>query len=187
MDKNIKAFVIHISSRGLKKAIYLAKKAKMVLLFAKEVTISAKYLDFVNVFLKDLANIFPEQTKVNEHAIKLKKSKKALYRPIYSLGPVELKTFKIYIKTNLANGFIKASKSPASTPILFLCKPNGSFYLCVDYSGLNNLTIKNKYLLLLISELLDRLDQAKRFIILDLTNAYYWIRIKEGNEWKTVF
>ena len=100
---------------------------------------------------------------------------------------MELKTLKAYIETNLANGFIRPSKSPAGAPILFDRKSDGSFRLCVDYRGLNNLTIKNQYPLPLIGESLDRLGRAKRFTQLDLTSAYHRMRIREGDEWKTAF
>ena len=100
---------------------------------------------------------------------------------------MELETLKTYIKTNLANGFIQPSNSPAGAPILFVCKPDGSLRLCVDYRGLNNLTIKNRYPLPLIGESLNWLGQVKRFTQLDLTSAYHWMRIKEGDEWKTAF
>ena len=105
----------------------------MALLFAKKVTVLAKYLDYANVFLKKSANVFSEQTRTNKHAIELEEGKQTPYRPIYSLGLFELKIFKNYIKTNLANNFIWASKLPASTPILFVCKLNCSFCLCVNY------------------------------------------------------
>ena len=72
-------------------------------------------------------------------------------------------------------------------PILFDKKPDKSLRLCVDYQGLNNITIKNQYLLYLIGESLDQLDLAKQFIQLDLTNAYHWIKIYKNNEWKTTF
>ena len=94
---------------------------------------------------------------------------------------------KTYIKANLASGFIRPSKSPAGALILFVRKKNGSLCLCVDYRGLNNLTIKNRYPLPLIGESLDRLGRAKRFTQLDLTNAYHRMRIREGDEWKTAF
>ena len=109
------------------------------------------------------------------------------YGPIYSLGSVELETLKTYIETNLANGFIRLSKSPADTPILFVCKPDCSLRLCVNYRGLNNLTIKKRYLLPLIGESLDQLRQAKYFTQLDFTSAYYCMKIKESDEWKTAF
>ena len=89
---------------------------------------------------------------------------------------------KTYIEINLANGFIKPSKSPAGAPILFIRKKDDSLRLCVDYRGLNNLTIKNRYLLSLIGESLDRLGRAKRFTQLDLTNAYHQMQIREGDE-----
>ena len=124
---------------------------------------------------------------MNEHTIKLEKSKQPLFGSIYSLSSVELETLKIYIKTNLANGFIRLSKSPAKAPIFFDWKPNESFRLCVDYRGFNNISIKNQYLLPLISKLLDWLGQAKRFTQLNLTNTYHRMRIREGDKWKTAF
>ena len=163
-------------------SIHPARKAQLALLLTEKVTMPTEYLDFADVFSEKSANVLPERTGANEHAIKLEKGKQPLYGPIYSLRPVELETLKTYIKTNLANGFIRASKSPAGAPILFVRKPNGSLCLCVDYQGLNNLTIKNRYPLPLIGESLDRLGRAKRFTQLDLTSAYHRMRIKEGDE-----
>ena len=128
-----------------------------------------------------------ENTKMNQHVIKLEEGKQPPFGPIYSLSPVELEIMKTYIETNLANGFIRPSKSPTGALILFNRKPNRSLYLCVDYWGLNNITIKNRYLLPLIGESLDRLSRAKQFIQLDLTNAYHRMKIREGEEWKTAF
>jgi len=59
--------------------------------------------------------------------------------------------------------------------------------LCVDYRGLNRITVKNRYPLPLISEMLDRLSNCKLFTKLDLRDAYHRLRIKEGDEWKTAF
>ena len=60
----------------------------------------------ITVFSKKLAEVLPERTEINKYAIELLKDKKLLYGPIYSPGPVELETLKIYIKRNLANVFI---------------------------------------------------------------------------------
>ena len=105
----------------------------------------------------------PKNTDIIEHAIKLQNSTLPPYGPIYSLKPMELETLKTYIETYLKTGFIQPSKSPAGTPILFDKKPNGSLWLCVDYKGLNNLTIKNWYPLPLIGKALHRLGRAKQF------------------------
>lgn len=99
-----------------------------------------------------MAKVLSERTDINKHAIKLEDGKQAPFEPIYSLGRVEFKMLKTYIKTKLPNGFIRLSKSLARSPILFAWKTNSSLRLCVDYQGLDNLTIKNRYLLLLIGE-----------------------------------
>ena len=171
LDENVKAFVVHVSFLGSKMTIQPAREAQWALLLAEEVTMATKYLDFADVFSEKSANILPERTGANKNPIELEKGKQLPYGPIYSLGPVEFETLKTYIKTNLANGFIRASKSLASTLILFVRKPNGTFRLCVNYRGLNNLTIKNCYLLTLIGKSLNWLSQAKQFIQLDFTSA----------------
>ena len=133
MDENVEAVVMHVSSLGLRMTINQTREAQLALLLAKEVIIPTKYLDFANVFSKKSANVLPERTGANEHAIELEEGKQPPYGPIYSLGQVELETLKIYIKTKLVNGFIRAFKSPTGIPILFVRKPNDSFCLCVDY------------------------------------------------------
>ena len=149
--------------------------------------VPAEYSNYSNVFLAENAAELPENTGMNKHAIKLEEGEQPPFGLIYSLGPVELEMLKTYIETNLANGFIRPSKSPARAPIIFDRKPDESLRLCVDYRSLNNITIKNQYPLLLIGESLNWLGRAKRFIQLDLTNAYHWMRIRESDKWKTAF
>ena len=149
--------------------------------------VSVKYSDYSNVFSAENAVELPENTGINEYAIKLEESKQASFGPIYSLGPVELETLKTYIKINLANGFIQPSKFPVRAPILCDRKLNRSLRLCMDYRSLNNITIKNRYPLLLIGESLNWLGRARPFTQLDLTNAYHRMKICEGDEWKTAF
>ena len=190
LDTNSEIFVVHVVIREREKMPVYSKRQAQVgaLLFNKAPTeVPAEYSDYSNIFLAEYAAELPENTRMNEHAIKLEDDKQLPFRLIYSLRLVELETLKTYIKTNLANGFIRPSKSPAGAPILFDRKPDGSLRLCVDYRGLNNLTIKNRYPLPLIGESLDRLGRAKQFTQLDLTNAYHWMRICEGDKWKTAF
>lgn len=114
-----------------------------------------------------------ENTGINEYAIQLVKKEQPSYRFIYAFNSVEWVTLTAYIKTHLKTGFIQPSKSPAWAFIFFDKKLNGSLWLCINYWGLNNLTIKNQYPLLLISELLNWLGQTKRFIQLDVINVYH--------------
>ena len=97
------------------------------------IKVPAKYLDFADVFSLGLATELPEHMEINTHAIDLEEGKQPPYESIYSLGPVKLKTFKTYIKTNLANNFISPLKSPAGAPILFEKKPNRGLCLCINY------------------------------------------------------
>jgi hypothetical protein len=92
-----------------------------------------------------------------------------------------------YLDAALKKGWICVSKLLSVAPILFIPKKDGGDRLCVNYRGLNKVTIKNRYLLPLISELLNRLGHVKVFSKLNLRNAYYRLRIKEGDEWKTAF
>ena len=82
--------VIFIGLSKLKMLIYPARKAQIALLIAKEVKIQTEYSNFADVFLKEKALALPEQTNLNDHAIKLENDKQPPYGPIYSLKPVEL-------------------------------------------------------------------------------------------------
>ena len=161
----------------------LSKRAQIAHLKADKapIEVPSEYADFANVFSSKLAAELSEHG-ISDHAIELVDDWQPLYGPIYSLGPVELETLKVYIENNLANGFIKPSKSPVGALILFDKKPNGSLKLCVDYQGLNNLTIKNWYSLLLVGESLDWLGRARHFTQFDLTNAWHQMRIREGDK-----
>ena len=103
----------------------------------------------------------PKNTGINKHAIKLEKDNEPTYGPIYSLRPVELETLKIYIKDHLKIRFIQPSKSSANASVLFDKKPDNSLWLFINYWGLNNFTIKNRYPLPLIGEALYWLDRTK--------------------------
>ena len=178
-------FIVHVAIWEQEEMLVHAERQAQVraLIFNQApIEVPLEYSDYKDIFSAENAAEFPKNTEINEHAIKLEEGKQPLFGPIYSLGSVELKILKTYIKTNLANGFIRPSKSPAGALILFDRKPDGSFRLCMDYWGLNNITIKNRYSLPLIGELLDWLGRARQFTQLDLTNAYHQMRICKGDE-----
>ena len=177
LDVDCKTFVIHVAIRkreemamnpnrkaqieaqsGAQSGVQIQDKAQVRALLFNEalIEVPAEYSDYSNVFSAENAAELPKNTGMNEYAIKLEEGKQPPFGPIYNLGLVELEILKTYIETNLANSFIRPSKSPAGASILFNRKPNWSLRLCVDYRGLNNITIKNQYLLPLIDELLDQ-------------------------------
>ena len=145
-----------------------------------------KYHDFVDVFSKKNADILP-QHRPYDCPIDLEPGTQPPWGPIYSLSESELKALREYLDEHLAKGFIQHSKSPAGAPILFVKKKDGSLRLCVDYRALNRITVKNRYPLPLISNLLDRLSTAHIFTKIDLRGAYNLLRIRPGDEWKTAF
>ena len=197
LDPESEIYVVHVGSVSSNVLpsfsllnVHPSRKPQISGLIAEKAPtkISAEYSNFADVFSPNLVSELPKHSRINNHIIELvNKCPQPPYGPIYSLELVKLETLKAYIETNLANGFIKPSKSFASAPILFDQKSDGFLRLCVDYRGLNNLTIKNRYPLSLIGELLDRLGRAIQFIQLDLTSAYYQMRIRKGDEWKTAF
>ncbi len=167
LDPKHEAFVIYVATLSVNAGneVHPSKRAQIAHLKVDEAPtkVPSKYADFVDVFSPKLAIELPEYIGINDHVIELVDDQQPPYGPIYSLGPVELETLKAYIENNLASSFTRPSKSPSGAPIFFDKKPDGSLRLCVDYRGLNNLTIKNRYPLLVVRESLDRLGWARRF------------------------
>jgi len=92
-----------------------------------------------------------------------------------------------FLEENLHTGQIRPSKSPMAAPVFFIKKKNGSLQLVQDYRALNSMTVKNKYSLPLISQLVLQLHRAKYFTKLDVHWGFNNICIKPGDEWKAAF
>lgn len=87
----------------------------------------------------------------------------------------------------LQKGWIQPSSSPYSSPVLLVKKKTGDWRLCVDFRRLNALTVKAKYPLPVIEELLEELQGASWFSTLDLCSGFHQIRMAIGDEMKTAF
>ena len=133
------------------------KRAQIAHLKADKASIKvpSKYTDFANVFLPKLTTKLLKYIRIYNYDIELADDQQPPYNFIYSLGLVELKMLKTYIKNNLARGFIRPSKFSIRAPIFFDKKLDQSLRLYINYQSFNNLIIKNWYPLLLASELLD--------------------------------
>ena len=105
----------------------------------------------------------------------------------YRMAPTELQELKIQLKELLEKGFIRPSVSPWGAPVLFVKKKDGTRRLCIDYRLLNQVTIKNKYLLPLIDKLFDQLNGAKYFTKLDLRSGYHQVWIEPSDVPKMAF
>jgi hypothetical protein len=83
---------------------------------------------------------------------------------------------------------MRKSKSPAAAPILIVPNAHGrGLCPCVNYREINKITIANRYTLLFMNKLQDRVKDGRIFTKLDLKKGYHLIRIKEGDAWKTAF
>ncbi|KAL1223554.1 putative mitochondrial protein [Cardamine amara subsp. amara] len=91
------------------------------------------------------------------------------------------------IKDMVSHGLIQHSSSPYASPVVLVKKKDGSWRLCVDYRGLNKQTIKDKYPIPLLEDLLDELDGAKYFSKLDLRAGFHQLRMSPEDVYKTAF
>ncbi|KAK3548637.1 hypothetical protein QTP70_015934 [Hemibagrus guttatus] len=106
---------------------------------------------------------------------------------VYPLLLPEPKATEEYIETTLAAGHIRPSTSPAAAGFFFVGKKDGGLRPCIDYRGLNAITIPYPYPLPLVPAALEQLRGARIFSKLELRSAYNLVRIKNGDEWKTAF
>ena len=145
-----------------------------------------QYRPWASVFSEEEIRKLPDHSAW-DHEIKLVEGTTPPYGPIYPLNEKELAVLREYIDKQMAEGKIRLSKSPAGSPILFTPKADGTLRLCVDYRGLNKITVKDRTPLPLMTELREQVAKAKIFTKLDLRHGYNLVRIAKGDEWKTAF
>ena len=148
--------------------------------------ISKKVKNFEKQFDDKKTDILLKQ-KNNYYTIDLIENKKSSFMTLYNLFQTKLTELRRYLKNVLIKNWIKYFVSLVDASILFVSKKNDELRLCVNYKKLNAITIKNQHSLFLITKTLNRLNDVKKFIKLNLKNVYYRIRIKYNNKWKTTF
>ena len=132
-----------------------------------------KYQD---VMPEDLPNELPPRREV-DHKIEVKLGSEPPSKAPYRLSQKELEDLKSQLDELLAKGYIRQSKSPYGTPVLFVDKKDRKLRLCIDYRALNKVTVKNSCPLPRIDDLFDRLARAKYFSRIDLRLGNHQIRI----------
>ncbi|GJT88686.1 putative reverse transcriptase domain-containing protein [Tanacetum coccineum] len=116
--------------------------------------------DFSEVFPEDLPGLPP--TRQVKFQINLVPGVAPVARALYRIAPTELQELSTQLQELSNKGFIRPSSSPWGAPVLFVKKKDGSFWMCIDYSELNKLTVKNRYPLPRIDDLEDiHVDPAK--------------------------
>jgi len=148
--------------------------------------VPSEYHKFADVFSKTKAEVLPPHHPY-DLKINLEEGAQPPVGPIYSLSASEQETLKEFIEENLNIGFIQPTSSLHSVLVLFVKKKDGSLHLCVDFHGLNCISKKDRYPLLLISNLLDSPCKAQVYSKIDLRHAYHLVCIADSDEWKTAF
>ncbi|XP_070301381.1 protein unc-79 homolog [Salvelinus sp. IW2-2015] len=99
----------------------------------------------------------------------------------------ETEAMETYVSESLVQGYIRPSTSSASSSFFFVKKKDGGLRPCVDYRGINQITVGYSYPLPLIASAIESMHGARFFTKLDLRSAYNLVCIQEGDEWKTAF
>ncbi|KAL4348542.1 hypothetical protein GQ457_17G027610 [Hibiscus cannabinus] len=125
--------------------------------------------------------------RVHDHAIVLKEGAQPVNLRPYRFPHCQKTEVEKQISEMLAASIIRTSKSPFASPCLLDKKKDGSWRLCVDYRQLNSMTVKNKFPIPIVEDLLDELAGANFFSKIDLRSGYWQIRLKEEDIHKTTF
>ncbi len=157
-------------------------------------TDGTKHQDMVNQVLDKFKDVvteeeptaLPPERKIS-HRITLIEGSQPTSRPQYRLSAEEKIELQKQVEELLNKGFIKESASPYNAPILFVKKKGGELRMCVDYRLLNLHTVKDRFPLPLIEDILNELGQSKCFSKLDLRNGYHQLRIHPEDTEKTAF
>ncbi|GAU46655.1 hypothetical protein TSUD_281460 [Trifolium subterraneum] len=141
--------------------------------------------EFSDVFPEDISDLPPEREV--EFGINLVPGTSPISMALYRMSALELNELKKQLEELLEKKFIRPSVSPWGAPVLLVKKKEGSMRLCIDYRQLNKVTIKNKYPLSRIDDLMDQLVGACVFSKIDLRSEYHQIRVKTEDVPKTAF
>jgi hypothetical protein len=131
--------------------------------------------EYPDVFLEELPGMPPDRDI--KFSVELLPGTAPISKRAYRMDVKDLIELKQQIEELLEKGFIRPSSSPWGAPILFVNKKDGSRRMCVNYRNLNEVTIKNKYLLPRIEDLFDQMRGAKVFSKIDLRSGYHQLKI----------
>ena len=124
---------------------------------------------------------------ITPECIPIEPGKAPVNRPPFRLSQKERLEVEAQVQEALEKGWITLSSSSYGAPVLFVPKPDGTLRMCIDYRALNNITVKNKYPMPRIDDLLDNISGAKYFSSIDLASGYHQLRLQESDCPKTAF
>jgi hypothetical protein len=162
LEGNKMEFVVEpiVTAKGV------ANRAKVNQLDASQRSEVPVVNEFPDAFSEELPGMPPDRDI--KFVIELKPSTSPIYKTPYRMATPEFAELKEHIKELLEKGFICPSSSPWGAPVIFVSKKDGTQRLCMDYHSLNEVTVKNKYLLPRIDDLFNQLCGACVFSKINL-------------------
>ncbi|GBG80071.1 hypothetical protein CBR_g30438 [Chara braunii] len=163
----------------------------MYLVFVSEKGEAVKSPPEIERVVAQYSDLFEEPTRVVErevvHAIEVVPGTKVPRGRIHRMSPAELDELRRQLKKLTEKGWIRPSTSPYGAPVLFVPKKGGPLRMCIDYRGLNAITVKNAEPLPRIDDLLDRVQGCRYFTKIDLKSGYHQIVVRLEDQHKTAF
>ncbi|XP_060181956.1 uncharacterized protein LOC132611554 [Lycium barbarum] len=146
----------------------------------------------IKALLTSFTDVFQEPTELPparncDHAIQLTQGAQPFNLRPYRYSFDQMNAIEGIIQDMLKAETVMPSQSPFASPALLVKKKDSTWRLCVDYRRLNSMTVKNKYPIPIIKDLLDELNGANVFSKIDLRAGYHQVRMKVSDEHKTAF
>jgi hypothetical protein len=142
--------------------------------------------EFADIVVEKLPCSFPPIRSISHH-IDLILGASLPNKATYRLMSQENEEVKREVQDLVDKGLVKESLSPCIVPTVLSPKKDGGWRMCIDSRAINKITIRYKFSLPRMDDLMDCLSGAKFFSKIDLKSGYHQIRMREGDEWKTTF